>query len=451
MPRPDIPIVALIGRTNVGKSTLFNRLLERRKALVSSIAGTTRDRKEGECLWRGRVITAVDTGGLDVAGIDDIEINTVKQAELAIKQADIILFVVDLKTGALPQEKVLAEKLRKSKKPVIVVGNKAESLSVATTAENKEWKFSGLLAPFPVSALRGTGVGDLLDIVYDKLEAIGHPAAPQHQVDATRVTLIGRPNVGKSSIVNAILGEERFITSEIAHTTREPNDVLVELGDKSYILIDTAGMRRRSKVRSKGNKLEKAGIKKAEALLKHADVALFIIDIDQPMTTQDKTLAGYLKESKVGIVIVANKWDLIKEKDPGTINEFKKEFSRNFPFLKWAPIIFTSAKTKQRVKAIFDIIDKVEANRAIEIPNERMTNFLEQVMRHHAPKRGKTNIPPKILGLKQVASKPPLFELAIKAKRKDALATAYVRYLENQIRQHFDLQGTPISIKIKTL
>ncbi|MBT5808511.1 ribosome biogenesis GTPase Der [Candidatus Uhrbacteria bacterium] len=443
-----IPTIALVGRTNVGKSSLFNRLLERPKAIVSSIAGTTRDRNEGECLWRGKIIRIIDTGGLDGDFEDQIDEDIVKQSEIAMKQADLVLFVVDLHDGAMPQERELAKKFVKLKAPVILVGNKADKHADRLSINAPEWQFPGLNVPIPVSAARGAGVGDLLDVIFDKLKSTGHEPVDPKQTLGTRVAVIGKPNVGKSTLLNSVLGEERFITSPIAHTTREPNDTLVKLGDKQYIFIDTAGMRKSGKVKKAGG-LEAAAVRRNQRVIKHADVSLLVVDANSPIGTQEKTLAGVLKDSGSGVIVVVNKWDLVEDKTTNTMNEYRDYMAQSFPFLRWVPFIYVSALTKQRVKNLFPIIDMVQEKRSIIIDQETLDDFLERAMRHHAPKRGKGVKPPKVLGLKQTKSQPPTFQLIIKAKRRDVLSVAYVRYIENQLREKFELTGTPIKMNVQ--
>ncbi len=446
--RPSLPTVAIIGRANVGKSTLFNRCLESAKALVSDIAGTTRDRKEGECLWRGRVIRMVDTGGLDIVHADDVERQVIRQAELAMEQADIILFVVDLSMNPLLQDQDLAKRLARADKPVIVVGNKAEKLSERMSASEREWRLAGLPAPLPISAARGTGVGDLLDRVYEELKRLKKSPVDVTEVKACRVSVIGRPNVGKSSLLNAILGEERFITSPVAHTTREPNDVLVEAGDKSYVLIDTAGLRKVGRARKAGG-LEEAGMERTQRALSHTDIVLFVLDVTEPLSAQDRALAGMLDAAKVGIIVVANKWDLVPNKTPSSTNEFAKYIAGAIPFLQWAPIVFVSALTKQRIPDIFSLVDEIQRRRFTEIPESELEKFWRQAVRTHLPSRGKGPLPPKVLGMKQIDVAPPRFQLFIKAKRLDVLHASYLRYLENRLRERFDLKGTPVIITVK--
>ena len=448
MSHSTVPTIVLVGRTNVGKSTLFNRLLEQPKALVSKQAGTTRDRNEGECIWRGKIIRIVDTGGLDVKNENEIERNVVKQAHLAIEKADLILFVVDVKAGPLPQEQDLARMLSRTKKPVIVVANKAERAQERVSVEDREWRMGGLPIPIAVSALRGAGIGDLLDEMYNKLAEIGKHPVESSVVNATRVAVIGKPNVGKSTLLNTILGEERFITSPIAHTTREPNDILVNYNKKQYVFIDTAGMRKKAKVRKAGG-LEQAAVDRNKLIIQSADVTLLVIDANEPIGTQERVLAGLLKGSGSGVVIVVNKWDLIPDKNTVTMNRFREYFAACFPFLKWAPLSFVSALTKQRVHDLFLVIDEVAANRNVTVSEEDLKEFLKEATTIYKPKVGKGTKPPKLLHLKQTSSRPPTFDLIIKGQREDNLASAYVTYLQNKLREKFNLQGTPIRIQVR--
>lgn len=442
------PLVALVGRTNVGKSTLFNRLVETQKALVSNLAGTTRDRQERECVWRGLSIRVVDTGGMDPNAKDELERSILKQAQIAVEQADLILFILDVKAGVMPQERELAKRLRKSGKPVIVVANKAETIVERLSVEQPEWRFPQFPKAVPISSVRGTGVGDLLDLVFQTLETIGKPPTEPMEIEAVKIAVIGKPNVGKSTLVNAVVGEERFITSPIAHTTREPNDTLVTKDDKHYIFIDTAGMRKRSKVKKTGG-LEEEAIKRNIKVIQRADVTILVIDITQPIGTQEKVLAGLIQQSGSATIIVANKWDLIPKKDTNTIYRFQEYLTSSIPFLHWAPVLFVSSLKRQRVKNLFDEIDRVSKNRRREMADEELNDFLREVQTRHKPMKGKGSSVPKLLGFKQTGIEPPTFDLIVKAKRTDALNPAYLRYLENRLRERFDLVGTPLRIHIR--
>ncbi len=448
MPRSHIPTIALVGRTNVGKSTLFNRLLERSAAMVSSTAGTTRDRKEGICLWRGTVIKLVDTGGLDMERSDEIEKSVIKQAERAMAIADVVLFVVDMKQGPLPQERELAARLMKSGKPVIVVGNKAETPALRNAANDPAWRLLALPSPVPISALRGSGTGDLLDIVYEKLATINLVPASLSEIRTVRVAVVGKPNVGKSSLLNSVLGEERFIVSPIAHTTREPNDVLIEYKGREYILIDTAGLLKTAKMRKQGDLVEQ-GATRTERVLPKADVALFVVDVSEPIGAQDKMIAGLIKASGAGVIVVANKWDLVKDKDTTTINRVKEHIQAALPFIAWAPIVFVSAKTSQRIPDLFTLVDEVEKQRHLEISEADLEKYWRSAVRAHLPSRGKGPKPPEIIGMQQTGTTPPTFQLMIKAKRLDVLHPSYLRFLENRMRIHFKMTGTPIVINVK--
>jgi len=443
-----IPTVAIVGRTNVGKSTLFNRLVEEHKALVSNVPGTTRDRNEAEVFWQGKIFRIVDTGGTDSAFGEVIEKATHEQIWRAVDEADLVLFVVDLKIGPMPQERALAKKLKTVNKPVIVVGNKAETPNLVASVHATEWRLAGLPSPMAISALRGTGTGDLLDLIHKQLRKAKHPPVEKKEEPVTRVAIIGKPNVGKSSIVNSIVGEERVITSPMAHTTREPIDTTVEVNGKKYILVDTAGMRKSGKVKQAGG-LEMAGVARTKDAVERADVVLLILEANEQIGTQDKAIAGLLDGSRAGTIIVANKWDLVPDKTPSTINDYERYVNGMMPFIAYAPIIFTSAKTGQRIENIFELIDKVQTARHRQLTDEELEKFLRQAISHRSPIRGKVVKPPKALGLRQTGTCPPSFAVTIKAKREDAISQSYLRYIENRLHEDFDFNGTPVIVRAR--
>lgn len=446
-----IPKIALIGRTNVGKSTLFNKLIEEQKSLVSDIAGTTRDRFEADCIWRGKVVRLIDTGGLDVDENDPIERNVIEQSEIAVREADVILFMVDVTVGPTPDDMVIAKKLFAAKKPVIVVGNKADNATLRMTVEGDTWRNWPLGRPMPISAGRAMGIGDLLDEVYKELDRIGVDPVDVARVKPMRVAVFGEPNVGKSTLLNSILGEKRFITSEVAHTTRQPNDVSVHWEGKDYVFVDTAGVRRQAKRNRGGTELEKFGVEKTIYLLKSIDIALFVLDISATITAQDKHLAGVLAEHGVSVIIVANKWDLIPDKETNTVNAYEEYIQAHLPQLDYAPIIFISALTGKRVKEIMEVIDDVFTSRFTELSSEECHKFISQAIVKHKPSKSRGIWHPRIISFEQYRTNPPTFALTINQPREDALAPSYVKFLEKRLRDQYDFEGTPIRINVRAL
>jgi GTPase len=450
MSHPTPPKVVIVGRTNVGKSTLFNKLIEEQKSLVSNIPGTTRDRYEGDCIWRGRVIRLVDTGGLDVDYSDEIEENIALQARMAMKEADLILFLVDLQAGMQKEDRELAQEFMESKTPVLLVGNKADNVRLRANAQSKEWHKWPLGMPMAISSKTGVGTGDLLDSIFEKLHEENCPPADISDIATTRVTVIGRPNVGKSSLLNATIGEHRFIASNIEHTTREPNDTLVNFEGKDYLFVDTAGVRKLARVHAGKSKLENTGVERTLRAARRSDVVLFVIDITKKIASQDKHLAGKIEEAGASAVIVANKWDLIPDKDPSTINKYEKYIRAHLPMLSFAPIVFTSAETGKRVQVLFDVIDKVFKSRFTQLSLEETKQFISKAIMKHKPSRGKGVAHPHIQSFKQLYVNPPKFALSIRHVRKDVLATSYLRFLKNRLREEYDFEGTPIRIVVRT-
>lgn len=443
------PKAVLIGRTNVGKSSLFNKLIEEQKSLVSDVPGTTRDRFEADCIWRGKIIRVVDTGGLDVEGHTEIEKNIVEQANIAIREADLILLVVDVTVGAVPDDVMIAKKLAATGKPVIVVGNKADNAGLRRKPESDEWRAWPLEKPLAISAKQGTGVGDLLDVMTEKLTKVGKPPVEVSKILPMRIFVLGEPNVGKSTLLNSMLGEERFIAANIPHTTREPNDVFMEHEGKTYQFIDTAGVRKQASRRNAGSYLEKMGVEKTLEMFKKADIALFVVDVTRNITAQERHLAGLLAGSEVSTIIVANKWDLIPNKTTTSVNEYEERIRAFLPQLKYAPVIFTSALTGQRAMAIFDVMAHVYNNRFTQLSDNEAKQFMSKAIMRHKPIRGKGVKHPHITSFTQTHICPPIFKLAVNLPRKDSLSESYVRFLENLLRAQYDLSGSPVKIRIE--
>lgn len=453
--------VAIIGRQNVGKSTLFNRLIGESKALVSPTPGTTRDRNYGTSEWRGIQYTVVDTGGLDVLRKDEIERAIVRQAELAMKEAHLILFVVDLRLGIRPEDRELARALRAKKKVIIVVGNKAERAEVRREAENPAWAAFGFGPPIPVSAATGIGTGDLLDLVVARAEeALRTPALAD--LPTTSIAVVGRPNVGKSSFVNALLGEERVIVSDIPHTTREPQDTLFlwnpipsprepdrdsagksrseprdGAGDEPIVIIDTAGIRKRAK-RTPG--IEEAGVMRSLRAAERADVVLFFLEAGVPIASQERRIGKILAEAERPVILVINKWDLVRGKTSTSTTAASKKIYAELPGMDWAPIIFISAKNRERIARV--VAAALDAKKQYErrIDDRVLEEFIQNVRRE--ARSGIRH--PKVLSFKQTGVRPPRFYLAV--REKEPLNPAYLGFLERRLRERFGFAGAPIRV-----
>lgn len=442
----DLPTVALVGRVNVGKSTLFNRMLEENKAIVSDIAGTTRTRNIGHVTWRGKNFTLVDTGGLTFSDDVELEDEIVKQTKLAIAEADLIIFVTDIQAGVLPQERELAKLLIKEKNKIIFVGNKADSDRMRLEAHNAEWLKLGLGEPFAISAANGSNVGNLLDTVFKRLSKTSKKPKKAKFEDAIKVALIGKPNVGKSSLFNDLIGKDEVIVSDLAHTTREPHDTLVEVDGQPIIFIDTAGIRRKAKV---SGELEQAGIGKSIHTIKKSDIVLLLLDASEPITTQDQQLAGLLRENTRSTIIVVNKWDLAEDNTDEFRNKVRDSIYADFPHLSFAPIVFTSAKTQYKIHQIFPLIFRAWKERHVIIPEDELQEFFKATTKEHRPSRGKGTRHPEVMAFRQLHNNPPLFEMLIKFKT--SVHFSYVRYFENRLREKFGFFATPIVIKLTKL
>jgi len=432
------PIVAIVGRPNVGKSTLFNRLIDERIAIVSETAGTTRDRLYGEAEFAGREFIVVDTGGLALDGLAlpgtpaAMLAGVRAQAQSAMDEADVIIFVVDV-LGVTPDDFEIAEMLRRADKPVFLAVNKADNETRRQDAI--EFYNLGLGEPIAISSLHGVGVGDLLDQLITHLP----PVVPEEPSTVPHLAIVGRPNVGKSSLLNAVLGAERSLVSEIAGTTRDSIDTTIQWNGAPLVLIDTAGLRKRGHI--------DAGIEKYSALramraIQRADVALLVIDASEGVLAQDQHVASYILDEGKGIVIVVNKWDLV-EKDENTINAYTKNFRATLDFIAYAPLVFVSAKTHQRVTRVLDTALAVREACRMRVPTGQLNELLREATMHHAPKSGsKRHL--KFLYATQVDGSPPTFVFFVNDKR--LVHFTYERYLENQLRERWGFEGAPLKL-----
>lgn len=441
-----LPLIALIGRTNVGKSTLWNRLAETSRALVSPTAHTTRDRNYATVLWQGAAFELVDTGGMDVEK-DEVGHEIRKQSEAALKEADMVLFVVDAKAGLLPQDMELAAFAKKHNKNIWLIVNKTDRMDLLSLAHQPGFYKLNLGEPRAISATTSFGIGNMLDDILVELERIGKPALPADQLQALRIVIIGRPNVGKSSLVNSILGEERVIVTPVAHTTREPQDTAFTYKDKDIVLVDTAGIRKKSHIKEG---IEEAGIERNEMAIKDADVALLVFDATQDPTAQDRHLAGLLEESHKGLILVANKWDLVENKKPGSSNSYEALIRQLFPFLNWAPMIFVSAKDNLRTTQLLDEAMKVQEERFRHIDYNAINRLLKNCIKTMRPLASYGPKSPRIYDVAQVGHTPPTFLITVVGE-KDNISPNWVKFFEKRIREKFGFIGTPIVVKARNL
>ncbi len=445
----NLPNVVLVGRVNVGKSTLFNRITETSQAIVSDIPGTTRTRNIKEAMWRGKNFVLVDTGGLTFDEDVPLEKDIVEQTEKALDTADVIVFVTDLQSGVLAQERELAKLIRRKykNKPVVLVSNKADHANIRLRIYDPEWKSLGFGEPLPVSAANGGNVGDMLDLIYKHFGKKGIKKAKESlDFKPVSIALVGKPNVGKSTLFNKLIGEERVIVSDMPHTTREPHDTLVETDGQHYLFVDTAGIRRKTKVKGE---LERYGIGKSIEAIKRADIVLLLLDTSEPITDQDQQLAGLLREHTKSVIIIINKWDLAEDNDDAFRREVEERIYHSFPHLRYAPIVFISAKSGYRVHQIFPLIARAWKERNIEIPDDELKAFLKNVKSKRLPTRGKGVRQPDILAMRQIASGPPMFDIVI--KQKTSLHSSYVNYLTNRLREKYSFFANPIIIKMTKL
>lgn len=441
----SLPLVTIIGRPNVGKSTLFNRLTGTRRSIVGDEPGITRDRIYGEVDWKTRTFRLIDTGGIVPDDEAVIPANIFKQASHAIEEAQAIIWVVDARAGVTPLDEEIGSLLRSTGKPILIAANKVESQKVESEAgEFHQFGF----AVSPVSAEHGTGIGDLVDVVFSELEFpedSEEDAAP----DEIQLAIIGRPNVGKSSLLNKLLGEERVIVSPIAGTTRDSVDTHLVHEGKKLTIIDTAGIRRKGKTTEMAEKLSVVMAKKA---LERADVAIMVIDAVEGVTSLDANIAGYAVDSGCSVILVVNKWDALSEKETNTIYEFEDGLRQQMKFLDWAPMVTISALTGQRVQNILPLVVRANEARNVKIQTSRLNRFFEDSISQ--PRGGSAPAPVKggisrlkVQFLTQGGTRPPTFILFTAGGGKGELHFSYLRYIENRLREAFDFFATPIRLK----
>ncbi len=430
------PIAAIVGRPNVGKSTLFNRLVRERLAIVEGEPGVTRDRLYGDVEWLNHWFTVVDTGGIDT-GTDVITRQVRRQAEIAVEQADVILFVVDGRAGLTGADEEVANLLRRSSKPVILCVNKIESVQQGQEAVLDFYRL-GLGEPLLISAEHGRNIGDLLDLVVQEMPS----DRDEDSEDLLKVAVVGRPNVGKSSLVNRILGQERTIVSEVAGTTRDAIDTAFARGDKQYLFIDTAGLRRRKKVEKQ---VEYYSVIRTLRAVDRSDVTVVLFDAEEGLTEQDQKICGYAHENGKGLIIAVNKWDLI-EKETNTMRDFERDLRRQLQFVSYAPILFVSALTGQRISRLLDTVEVVAENRALRIPTGQLNTIIQDAVTL-TPTPSDKGVRLKIYYAVQAQVNPPVFLLYV--NRKDLMHYSYERYLKNRLRQEYGFVGTPIIFSVK--
>ena len=432
------PLVAIVGRPNVGKSLLFNRLVGQRLSIVEDTPGVTRDRLYAECEWCGRKFDMVDTGGIEPSTDSEILLFMREQAQIAIDSATVIVLVTDIRTGVTAADKDVANMLLRSRKPVVLAVNKADSTGAEDPAIYEFYSL-GLGDPIAVSAVHGHGTGDLLDAC---LAHFPEASEDEEEADCIKVAVIGKPNVGKSSLINHILGEKRLIVSNMAGTTRDAVDTLFENQYGRYMFIDTAGIRRKSKVEER---VEKFSVMRAQMAIERADVCLIMIDARDGVTEQDTKIAGLAHEAGKASIVVVNKWDLV-EKETGTMEKMRKDIMRDLSFMSYAPILFISALTGQRTDRIFELINFVNDQSNMRITTGMLNNVLADAQARVQPPTDKGRRL-KIYYMTQTGIKPPNF--VIFCNNRELFHFSYQRYLENQIRAVFGLEGTPVLIVIR--
>jgi len=433
----DKPIVAIVGRPNVGKSTFFNQIVGKRISIVDDQPGVTRDRIYADAEWLNRKFTLVDTGGLDPESDDELLVHIRRQVEIAIDTADVIIFLVDGQVGVTPADQQIANLLRKTRKPVVLAVNKIDNREDESMV--LDFFSLGLGEPIGISATHKRGIGDLLDRVVKHLP---DKEVEEEEDQVIKIAVVGRPNVGKSSLVNRILGEERVIVSDIPGTTRDAIDTPFEMDGREYVIIDTAGIRRKSRI---NEALERYSVLRALAAIRRCDVALIMLDATQQVAEQDAKIAGLVHEEGKASVIVVNKWDLV-EKDTYTMEEYKNRILQKLGFIAYAPMVFISARTGQRVNRVLELVDEVYSRYTMRVSTGVLNDCVSDAVAVAAPPSEKGRML-KIYYVTQVSVKPPTFVLFV--NDPELMHDSYQRYLENYLRKTFGLTGTPIRLLVR--
>lgn len=432
------PIVAIVGRPNVGKSTLFNKLAGRDISIVKDTPGVTRDRIYADAEWLGKAFTMIDTGGIEPDTSDMMLANMREQAEIAIETADVIVFITDVKTGLVDSDNQVAQMLRKSKKPVVLVVNKVDN-PIKQEADIYEFYNLGLGDPIAVSSVNQTGIGDMLDEI---IKYFPENSALEEDDDTPKIAIVGKPNVGKSSIINKLTGENRAIVSNIAGTTRDAIDTRIKHNGKEYIMIDTAGIRRKSRIKED---IEYYSIVRTVSAVERADVVVVVIDATEGVTEQDAKIAGIAHERGKGIIVAVNKWDLV-EKNDRTMNEYTKKLKEVLSFMPYAEFLFISAESGQRLHKLFDLIDVVIQFHCLRVATGVLNDILAEAVAMQQPPSDKGRRL-KIFYITEVSVKPPTFILFVNSKK--LMHYSYTRYIENKLREAFGFTGTPLRFIIR--
>lgn len=434
----DLPVIAIVGRPNVGKSTLFNKLVGKRLSIVEDTPGVTRDRIYAQCEWRGKTVRLVDTGGIEPYAGDIILSQMKRQAQLAIDSADAIIFVTDIRSGVTANDMEIASMLLKSGKPISLCVNKCDSVG-EIPPEFYEFYNLGLGDPIAVSSVHGHGTGELLDECYEHIDFEGRE---EYDEEYIKVAVIGKPNAGKSSLINRLAGEEKVIVSDIAGTTRDATDTVIENEHGKYVFIDTAGIRRHSKVEEN---IERYSVLRAYMAVDRSDVCVIMIDAQVGFTQQDSKVAGYAHEQGKGCIIAVNKWDAV-EKETGTLEKFRKGLENDLSFMSYAPIVFISALTGQRVEGLYDIIKDVNEQNSMRISTGKLNDILAYATAQVQPPTDKGRRL-KIYYMTQPSTKPPTFVCFV--NDAELFHFSYQRYIENKIRETFGLKGTPVRMIVR--